>query len=146
MKVGDVSWLKEPNVIEEKAYRDTRGKEVSSYLQMIYEYLVFMKDLLAEDGSIYVHLDWYAGHYVKTIMDEIFQKENFMNEIVWHYEKFSRRSKGSFPRMHNTILFFSKTNHNIFSSTLAKTSNWVKKNAFISFSNRSAIIGASDEK
>ena len=81
MRVGDLEWTKEASVIEEKAYRDTWGRGLDSYLQMIYERLVLMKELLAENGSIYVHLDWHVGHYVKLIMDEIFRKENFRKEI-----------------------------------------------------------------
>jgi len=73
---------KEHSILEEKAYRDTWGKGLDSYLQMMYERLVLMKELLAEDGSIYVHLDWHVGHYVKVMMDEIFGYENFRNEIV----------------------------------------------------------------
>ncbi|SDD08717.1 adenine-specific DNA-methyltransferase [Desulfurella multipotens] len=73
---------KEHSIIEEKAYRDTWGKGLDSYLQMMYERLVLMKELLAENGSIYVHLDWHVGHYVKVMMDEIFGYENFRNEIV----------------------------------------------------------------
>ncbi|HPO91470.1 MAG TPA: site-specific DNA-methyltransferase, partial [Victivallales bacterium] len=73
---------KEHSIIEEKAYRDTWGKGLDSYLQMMYERLVLMKELLAENGSIYVHLDWHIGHYVKVMMDEIFGYENFRNEII----------------------------------------------------------------
>lgn len=71
MKVGDLEWTKEPSVIEEKAYRDTWGKGLDSYLRMMYERSVLMRELLAENGSIYVHLDYRVGHYVKLIMDEI---------------------------------------------------------------------------
>jgi adenine-specific DNA-methyltransferase len=71
---------KEHSVMEEKAYRDTWGKGLDSYLQMMYERLVLMKELLAENGSIYVHLDWHVGHYVKVMMDEIFGYENFQEK------------------------------------------------------------------
>jgi adenine-specific DNA-methyltransferase len=74
---------KEHSIIEEKAYRDTWGRGLDSYLQMMYERLVLMKELLAENGSIYVHLDYRVVHYVKLIMDEIFGYENFKNEITW---------------------------------------------------------------
>ena len=81
MKVGDVQWTKEASIIEEKAYRDTWGKGLDSYIEMLYERLVLMKDLLADTGSIYVHLDWHVGHYVKLLMDDIFGRDNFRNEI-----------------------------------------------------------------
>jgi len=73
---------KEHSIIEEKAYRDTWGNGLDSYLQMMYERLVLMRELLSEDGSIYVHLDWHVGHYVKVMMDEIFGEKNFRNEIL----------------------------------------------------------------
>jgi len=84
IQVGDEDEeiIKEHSVIEEKAYRDTWGRGLDSYLQMMYERLVLMKELLAENGSIYVHLDWHVGHYVKVMMDEIFGYENFRNEIL----------------------------------------------------------------
>lgn len=97
MKIGDLEWTKEPSVIEEKAYRDTWGRGLDSYLQMMYERLVLMRELLAENGSIYVHLDWHVGHYVKLIMDEIFGKENFVADITWRREvPRGRKSKARF--------------------------------------------------
>jgi len=107
IKVGDLEWTKEPSIIEEKAYRDTWGKGLDSYLQMMYERLVLMRELLTENGSIYVHLDAHVGHYVKIIMDEIFGKNNFRNEIVWCYEK-PRPAEKKFKKNHDTILFYSK--------------------------------------
>ena len=109
VSVGDISWTKEPNVIEEKAYRDTWGKGLSSYLQMMYERLVLMKELLAEDGSIYVHLDSHVGHYVKIIMDEIFGKEPFFQrEIIWRIGWVSgyKTAVKNWIRNHDTILYY----------------------------------------
>lgn len=82
-KIGDEQIEKEPSIIEERAYKDTWSGGIASYLQYMYERLVLMRELLAENGSIYVHLDWHVGHYVKVLMDEIFGYENFRNEIVW---------------------------------------------------------------
>ena len=112
MKVGDAEWTKEASIIEEKAYRDTWGKGLDSYLQMLYERLVLMKDLLADTGSIYVHLDWHIGHYVKLIMDEVFGKENFRNEIVWRYRRWPAVSQ-DFQKMHDVILRYSKTENTV---------------------------------
>ncbi|MBA7627750.1 hypothetical protein ES703_35217 [subsurface metagenome] len=108
MKVGDAEWTKEASIIEEKAYRDTWGKGLDSYLQMLYERLVLMKDLLSDTGSIYVHMDSHVGHYVKLIMDEVFREENFRNEIVWCYTGPSRPLK-DFPKKHDLILRYSKS-------------------------------------
>ncbi|MEO0089310.1 MAG: site-specific DNA-methyltransferase [candidate division WOR-3 bacterium] len=109
MKVGDLEWTKEPSVIEEKAYRDTWGKGLDSYLQMMYERLILMRELLAENGSIYVHLDWHVGHYVKIIMDEIFGKENFRNEIIWYKGFRGTESKKNYQHAHEIILWYSKS-------------------------------------
>ncbi len=108
IKIGDLSWTKKASIIEEKAYRDTWGKGLDSYLQMMYDRLVLMRELLADNGSIYVHLDWHVGHYVKIIMDEIFGKENFVNEIIWHYRTGNIANK-QFQRKHDLILFYSKS-------------------------------------
>ncbi|MFQ6054929.1 MAG: DNA methyltransferase, partial [Methanosarcinales archaeon] len=82
IKIGKAEWTKQQSMIEEKAYRDTWGGGIYSYLEMMHERLVLMRELLAENGSIYVHIDWHVGHYVKVMMDEIFGYENFRNEIV----------------------------------------------------------------
>jgi DNA modification methylase len=101
---------KERSIIEEKAYRDTWGRGLDSYLQMMYERLVLMRELLAENGFIYVHLDWHVGHYVKVMMDEIFGYENFRNEIVWFYGgRGAKAISGQFPRNHDILLVYSKT-------------------------------------
>jgi len=75
------SFTKEPSIIEQKAYRDTWGRGLDSYLEWFYETAALLRELLAENGSIYVHLDWHVGHYAKAIMDEVFEYENFRNEI-----------------------------------------------------------------
>lgn len=111
MEIGDVEWEKEPSAIEDKAYRDTWGKGLDSYLQMMYERLVLMRELLSEKGSIYVHLDWHVGHYVKLIMDEIFGKGNFLNDIIWSYRRWPAKSK-NFQTMHDVILFYTKDVNN----------------------------------
>ncbi|MCL0098313.1 site-specific DNA-methyltransferase, partial [Dehalococcoidia bacterium] len=84
-KIEDEQIEKEPSIIEERAYKDTWSGGIASYLKYMYERLVLMRDLLAENGSIYVHLDWHVCHYLKVMMDEIFGAENFRNEIVWSY-------------------------------------------------------------
>ncbi len=102
---------KEANKIEQFAYRDTWGKGLASYLQMIYERLVLMKELLAEDGSIYVHLDWRVNSYVRMIMDKIFGKENYRREIIWNVGSisgFKSQVKG-WVRQHDTILYYTKS-------------------------------------
>ncbi len=105
---GDGRIEKAPSIIEERAYRDTWSGGIASYLRYMYERLVLMRELLAGDGSIYVHLDWHVVHYVKVMMDEIFGYENFRNEIVWCYTG-PRKSKKAFSRKHDIILFYSRS-------------------------------------
>lgn len=78
----NVNLSQKPTVIEQFAYADTWKDGTVSYLKMIYPRLVLMRELLSEKGSIYVHIDWHVGHYVKILLDDIFGKENFLNEIV----------------------------------------------------------------
>lgn len=106
-KLGDERIEKEPSIIEERAYKDTWSGGIASYLKYMYERLVLMRELLVENGSIYVHLDWHVGHYVKVMMDEIFGYENFRNEIVWRYRRWTADS-GTFQRMHDVILWYTK--------------------------------------
>ncbi len=111
------NFTKKPSVIEEIAYRDTWGKGADSFIAMIYERLKLMHELLAEDGSIYVHCDWRVNSYMRLILDEIFGKENFRNEIIWQYSGGSAPA-GAFTRKHDTILRFIKNKQNfIFNET-----------------------------
>jgi adenine-specific DNA-methyltransferase len=78
-----LAFTKEPSIIEQKAYRDTWGRGLDSYLQWFYETVVMLHELLADNGSIYVHLDYHVGHYCKIIIDEIFGTDSFINAITW---------------------------------------------------------------
>lgn len=97
-----------PTVLEQFAYSDTWAGGTASYLSMIVPRLVLMRELLSDRGSIFVHLDWHVGHYVKIVLDEIFGKENFINEVIWTY-KFGARGKSAFGRKHDAIYFYGKT-------------------------------------
>jgi len=111
-----------PTVLEQFAYADTwsaniDGEDVkgtAAYLKYMYPRLVLMRELLSEKGSLYFHIDWHIGHYAKIILDDIFGKESFRNEIVWSYHRFSRRSNNLFPHMHDSILFYAKGNDNLY--------------------------------
>jgi site-specific DNA-methyltransferase (adenine-specific)/adenine-specific DNA-methyltransferase len=103
-----------PTVIEQFAYADTWKDGTASYLKMLVPRLVLMRELLSEQGSIYVHLDWHVGHYVKIIMDDIFGKERFVNEIVWCYTRPSVAAQSQFSRVHDTIFWYSKNEARIF--------------------------------
>ncbi|MDP3772349.1 MAG: site-specific DNA-methyltransferase [bacterium] len=114
IKLGETEFTKEPSVIERLAYKDTWVGGTDSYLDMLYPRLQLMKRLLAPNGSIYVHLDWHVGHYVKVMMDEIFGKDNFVNEIVWNYVS-GGISNQFFARKHDNVYFYAKDiEHHIF--------------------------------
>jgi len=117
--IGDVDTIKEASILEQIAYRDTWGKGLISYLQMMYERLVLMKELLSNEGTIYVHMDWHVGHYVKIIMDEIFDRDNFLNDIIWNY-KAGAVGKKTFGKKHDIILRYSKSNNVIFNADLIR--------------------------
>jgi len=108
---GNESIDKEQSTLEMVAYRDIWGKGVDSYVNMIYERVVIAKQLLSETGSIFVHCDWRVSSYIRHILDEVFDKQNFLNEISWHYRKWSLPVK-FFQRNHDTIFYYSKNNSN----------------------------------
>ena len=124
---GGLSFVKAPNMIEVKAYRDTWGKGLDSYLQWFYDTVVLLRELLAEDGSIYVHLDWHVGHYAKVVMDEVFGYENFRNEIIWKRSAIATNVDVQFRNSHDVILFYSKTQNNIFHVQYGEYSESSKK-------------------
>ncbi len=100
------SFTKEPSIIEQKAYRDTWGRGLDSYLQWFYETVVLLRELLSETGSIYVHMDWHVGHYMKVVLDEVFGADNFKNQIVWQRFNFHADAK-RFGIVSDEILFYS---------------------------------------
>ncbi len=104
---------KSPSIIEQKAYRDTWGRGIESYLQWFYDTAVLLRELLHETGSIYVHLDWHVGHYAKAVLDEVFGIGQFRNEIIWSYRKLARTAN-QFPKSHDMIFFYTKSESNTF--------------------------------
>ena len=95
-----------PTVLEQAAYSDTWRDGTVSYLRMMYPRLALMKELLSDKGSIYVHLDWHVGHYVKILLDEIFGKENFKNEIIWNKGFRGTESQRIYQHSHDTLLMY----------------------------------------
>ncbi|MDD2220139.1 MAG: site-specific DNA-methyltransferase [Desulfoplanes sp.] len=105
--IGKDTFTKQPNILEEIAYRDTWGKGTDSFISMIYERLVLMRDLLAEDGSIYVHCDWRLNSVIRLVLDEVFSRDNYLNEIIWHYRKWSLPVK-FYQKNHDSIFYYAK--------------------------------------
>lgn len=108
-EVGDKA-EKAASVIEQKAYNDTWGRGKASYLQMMYERLVLMHRLLSNTGSIYVHLDYRMDSYIRPILDDLFDDENFVNEIIWRKGSYFGTTKiNHFPNVHDVIWVYSKS-------------------------------------
>jgi DNA modification methylase len=111
IEIGDETFTKKPNILEELAYRDTWGKGADSFIAMIYERLVLMRDLLAEDGSIYVHCDWRVQGFMRLVLDEIFGNSFFQNEIIWKRQSpsSSKARARKYSADHDTIYYFTKS-------------------------------------
>ena len=99
---------KEPSMIEQKAYRDTWGRGLDGYMQWFYETVILLRELLTENGSIYVHLDWHVGHYAKTLLDEVFGYENIESQIIWQRVT-GHMDTQSFGFNHDMILHYGKS-------------------------------------
>lgn len=131
-----------PTVLEQFAYSDMWKEGTVSYLQEMYRRLALMKELLSEQGSIYVHLDWHVSHYVKLILDEIFGKENFVNEIIWCRKSSSAKkaqnkeeNSKSFVRAHDTLLLYAKD---------VKIFKGIRKNKYTSISYSDRVLNSLD--
>jgi len=104
---GSNTFTKKPNILEEIAYRDTWGKGADSFISMIFERLVLMRDLLAEDGSIYVHCDWRLSGFLRLVLDEVFGESSFNAELVWK-KTTKTTSFTNYGSEHDTIFYYVK--------------------------------------
>src|SRR5579875_3876712 len=120
---GKRSIRKDQSLIEMVAYRDIWGRDLGSYLQMLYERLSLMRDLLTDDGSIYVHCDQGINSFVRLIMDDIFGRENFRTEIVWKRTS-AHADSASYGNVHDLILFYSKTATPYWSNPKTEYEEW----------------------
>lgn len=110
-----------PTTIEQFAYRDTWKNGTASYLEMMVPRLILMKELLSEKGTIYVHIDWHIGHYIKIIMDELFGKDRLMNEIIWCYKSGGASPDMGFAKKHDVIHAYTKSDDFIFNNIKEKS-------------------------
>ena len=130
IEIGADTFTKKPGILEEIAYRDTWGRGADSYMAMIFERLVLMRDLLAEDGSIYVHCDWRMNSYIRSVLDETFGKDRFRNEIVWHYVNTGLKARSKkFHQVFDTLFAYSKTNDFTFNHLYKKRKDGQSKQA-----------------
>ena len=111
IEIGGDTFTKKPSILEEIAYRDTWGKGADSFIAMIYERLVLMRDLLAEDGSIYVHCDWRVNSFLRLVLDEVFGSGFFRNEIRWKRQpvRGAKATSNQYARNSDGILLYSKS-------------------------------------
>ena len=132
INIGEDEFTKQPNVLEKLAYRDTWGKGADSFIAMMYERLMLMRDLLAPEGVIFVHCDWRVNSYIRLLLDEVFGKDNFRNEIAWCYSGPGKLDKG-FTRKHDLILFYTKNKErSIFNTQRIKHKSGIhNKGAFL---------------
>ena len=134
-----------PTVIEQFAYSDTWSDGTASYLAMITPRLVLMRELLAETGSIYVHLDWHVGHYVKILLDEIFGSRNFANEVIWWYYNKMQGNVNCFPRNHDTLLYYRKSSSFSFLPQKEERERPVQQIKRVWSKEKGSIVNAKDE-
>ncbi len=108
VRLADHDFVKEPSMIEVKAYRDTWGRGLDGYLEWFYETVVLLRDYLAETGSLWVHLDWHVGHYAKVILDEVFGTQGYVSEIVW--KRTSSHNDPNRPgNIHDTLYWYARS-------------------------------------
>jgi adenine specific DNA methylase Mod len=110
--VGDEEVIKEASIIEDKAYRDTWGLGLPSFVQMLFDRFQLMRDLLSDKGSIYIHIGWDVSHYVKAVLDDVFGSNRLVNQIIWKRQTAHsdvRQGSEHFGRVHDCPFLYSKT-------------------------------------
>ncbi len=113
VKIGNSAYSKKPNVLEHIAYRDTWGLKADSFLSMIYERLILAKDLLADNGSIFVHCDYRLSGRMRLVMNEVFGEDSFVNEIIWQGTVGDTSAKNKkYIKSHDSIFYFRKNKNN----------------------------------
>ncbi len=121
VKLPGTELEQKPTVIEQFAYADTWKNGTASYLLMMYPRLALMRELLSDKGTIYVHIDWHVGHYLKILLDEVFGKNNFLNEIIWQKIRTAKTQSACFGNIHDTLLSYSKTENRTFNKKFYDT-------------------------
>lgn len=113
IEIGGETFHKEPNLLEQIAFWDTWGRGADSFISMIYERLILMRDLMSPDGSIYVHCDWRVNALVRSVLDEIFGRKGFLAEIVWKRTT-AHFTAERFAAVHDTLFHYSRSESFIF--------------------------------
>jgi len=113
IEIGGETFHKEPNILEQIAYRDTWGRGADSFISMIYERLILMRDLLHKEGSIYVHCDYRVNAFIRSALDEVFGRDHFTNELIWK-RSLPHNDPKRFGSTHDTILYYRRAEAFIF--------------------------------
>lgn len=135
--------LEELKAFEEKMYGDIWKKE--DYLNWLYENLLAIKSIMSENAGIFLHLDTKIGHYAKILMDEVFGEEGFINEIIWHYNKFAGKATG-FHSNHDVIFFYSNSDTPKFNKIRVPVDKQRKQTARVWDSDLKKAVQKKDEK
>lgn len=112
IEIGGETFHKEPNLLEQIAYRDTWGRGADSFISMIYERLILMRDLLHSDGSIYVHCDWRVNAHIRACLEEVFGSKNHRNEVIWRRAN-AHNDPGRFGVITDTLHYYSRSENTI---------------------------------
>ncbi|MFZ1548673.1 MAG: DNA methyltransferase, partial [Candidatus Nitrotoga sp.] len=144
IEIGGETFHKEPNLLEQIAYRDTWGRGADSFIAMIYERLILMRDLLAEDGSIYVHCDWRMAQNLRLVIEEIFGRDNYRNEIIWKRKGGSANAQNNFGVAIDTIHFATRspsaTFHNLYTRDSDEAKNYIEERFRNKFDGRQYML------
>jgi len=108
IEIGGETFHKEPNLLEQIAYRDTWGRGADSFISMIYERLILMRELMHPEGSIYVHCDWRVNSYLRLALDEVFGRTGYASEVVWKRTS-SHNDPKKYGNIHDTLYYYSRT-------------------------------------
>ncbi len=114
IEIGGETFHKEPNLLEQIAYRDTWGRGADSFIAMVYERLILMHDLMHPEGCIYVHCDWRVNAFIRLALDDVFGRNNFLNELTWKRRTGYMGTYNRYGAVTDTIFWYSKTDNYVF--------------------------------
>lgn len=145
IEIGGETFHKEPNLLEQIAYRDTWGRGADSFIAMIYERLILMRELMAQNGSVFVHCDWHVSHLLRSVLDEIFGKERFCNEIVWYYYNKMQGNINRFASNHDIIFWYSMGENKQFKRQFEAREEAIKQMKRVWDKDTKKLVNAKDE-
>jgi adenine-specific DNA-methyltransferase len=135
---------KDQSALETVAYRDTWGKDTDSYLHMMYERLVLIRELLSENGSLFVHCDWHVGFFLRAMLNELFDRSNFLNEIVWWYYNKMQGNVNRFASNHDVIFWYRRGRPHVFRSQKEQRDKPVRQLKRVWDKEKSALVNLKD--